>query len=689
MQDDKTPRRIGVLDMLRNSNQVQYVIPAYQRNYTWTANNEVKKLLEDILSMLTGPRDKHFLGIMIYLQKTVRVFNIECSVIDGQQRLTTIFLLLYAIKEKMIEKGKKDEAEQLESVYLVNNIGEKRYKLKPLVSDDAVYQKIVRGELDKIDEKQSNVYLNFKYMMDWVDNKLQLYTFEEILEALEKLYIVFIPIDDDDYPQQIFESINATGAKLTASDLIRNYILMPIPSDKQDEYYKKYWLALEELVSSDSKHLESFFRSFIMVLQYTIVNKNAVYNAFVGWFEEKEKSTSVEDIFKEIVRYAHYYHSIFQTPIDLLPHVLRKPVSEYRLIKSEMPVPMLLGYFRLNDEYHNSQKGINDNQLAEIITTLNSYIVRRALCDMNTSSITRYFPLLLHRTVDECKDDYSDIVTVFKKDLINNNRGSAQEMPDDKTVRDRISTANIYNLRTWVFLFFRKLESENNSAPVDFAKLNIEHLMPQTSTNQWLVNLDINRDEYEEHVHRLGNLTLAASSDNSKMSNHYWAEKKEILSSTAHLKINQNLLKKDDWTIDYIDNRTSELIDEIIRLYPYDAVQDEEKIAIFLSTPSNEYNARAYFYPNSGSVEILKGSKIDSKTLDYPIIEELRNKMKEDGTLKVTGEGIFFTKDKIFSSSRGTALSTTAAIILHGSRNGKECWKTQDGNPIYMLINKQ
>jgi uncharacterized protein with ParB-like and HNH nuclease domain len=453
-EERKQPIRTGILEMLRNSTSVQYVIPAYQRNYTWKANVEVKKLLDDLDLVLEGKQTKHFLGIMIYLQQSSGMFRIECSVIDGQQRLTTIFLLLYALKEIMSEKGLEDEAEQLEANYLINvTQKDDRYKLKPLVSDDTVYQHIVRQEYDEIEDKHSNVYLNFKYIKNWLEGKLNNHSVQEIFNALQNLYIVCIPIGIDDYPQKIFESINATGAKLTASDLIRNYILMPITSELQDSYYKKYWRKLESLISSDSKKLESFFRFFIMTKRGTMVNKNATYKAFVNWFEERRSKTDIESIFKEIVKYATYHSIIFKDDISSLPNDMRKSIQEYRMIKSDMPVPLLLEYFALNEAFRKTGRGISDKQLADIISTLNSYLMRRALCDMDTSSITHYFPLLLKETLNKIDGDYTNIVTVFKKCLINENRGTPQEMPDNKKLKDRIYNANMYGISTWVNIF--------------------------------------------------------------------------------------------------------------------------------------------------------------------------------------------------------------------------------------------
>ena len=265
------------MDLLRGSVGAQFVIPAYQRNYTWTANREVKQLLEDVQAVLIGKQKKHFIGIMIYLEKVLNPFDRERSVIDGQQRLTTIFLSLYALKELMLESGLDADAEKLENMYLVNRYSEtNKFKLKPLVSDDTVYQHIVHHEFDQIEGSKSKVYLNFCYIKDTFTKWLEEYTINDILSSLNKLYLVCVPISDDDNPQKIFESINATGAKLTASDLIRNFILMPIESNRQDLYYEKYWKEIERLIDADSGKLEAFFRFFIMAKKQTVINKNAV-----------------------------------------------------------------------------------------------------------------------------------------------------------------------------------------------------------------------------------------------------------------------------------------------------------------------------------------------------------------------------------------------------------------------------
>jgi len=687
---ENTPIKVGLLELLRKTVGSQYVIPAYQRNYTWTANKEVSQLLDDLSAVLSKEYQKHFMGIMIYLEKPINAFARECSVIDGQQRLTTLFLILYAIKELLIEYGLDNEAKMLDMQYLTNPTNQDiKFKLKPLVADDAVYQQIVARDFQSITDTDSNVYKNYIYAKSELQKLSKRYSLlDDVLPAIDKMYIVCVPISNDDYPQKIFESINATGAKLTASDLIRNFILMPIESNKQDEYYSKYWKRIEELVSSEAKILESFFRFFLMAKKRTIINKNSVYREFTIWYRENEPQIQVEGVFNEILSYATYYNKIYVIDINSIEAEIRKPLEEFRCILSDMPAPLLLELYSLHSQkLDNGTNKITATQYADILCILNSYLMRRALAGMDTSDISRYFPTLLKETLSDCCDDYSNIVEVFKKNLVNKNKGNSQEMPDNKKLFDRIYHANMYNLRTWLVIFFRKLESKNNPAPVDFSKLNIEHLMPQTATPDWYVELKTDKDTYEENLHRLGNLTLAARPDNSKMGNKPWEFKNKVLSSTAHLKMNSEVLAKEKWTIQDIEERTKSLIVEIENLYPYydSKATDVEKIPIFIN--NNGGYAIGTFFPANGSVEIASGSilsRVHNIVDEDNEVEIMRQELLDEGIIKYNGEQLEFVDDYTLYSKRAgyTALSTAASLILHGNRNGWEYWCTESGEPL-------
>lgn len=682
--DSQAPKKTGLMELILQSQGSQFIIPVYQRNYTWTTGKEVKQYFEDLKAVLLGQYEKHFMGIMIYLDTPISFSSREFSVIDGQQRLTTTFLLLYAVKEIMISRGMIQEADALNNQYLTNpySVDKLKYKLKPLVADDEVYKKIVEGEISDITETDSNVYKNYIWLRDNIEKLLGQFSLNDILMAMDKLYIVCVPISQNDYPQKIFESINATGAKLTASDLIRNFMLMPILSDKQEEFYANYWKRLEDLLTTDSRKLEAFFRLYLAAKNKTLPNKTAVYSVFVDWFNKNKDIFGIEGIFKDIVKYAEYYYIIYKQDIRLVDIKIRNSVREFRYILSEMPAPMFMELYSL------IQKGyVTMEQFDDIMRMTNTYLIRRALCGLDTSDITRLFPSLLNDVLNDCVKDYSKLVESFKRNLVNKNKGNSMEMPNDVKLYDSIINANMYNIRITVRMFFDKLELFDNPAPVDLSALSIEHLMPQTPTSEWYRELGTDEETYQRNLHRLGNLTLATKPDNSKMQNKVWQYKNEILSATSHLKMNEDLLKKEKWMIEDIDIRTKELIKQIQKLYPYFEISGDEVVKYPIYLETNNILATGKLYEDDGSVEIDEGSMLNTKfdnAVAYPDIEDLRQELIDEGVVGETEAGLCFLKNYIFypHSVNSTALSSTASLLLHGSRNGWEYWLLESGKPI-------
>lgn len=674
------PLRTGLLDFLRNSSGSQFVIPVYQRNYTWSAGKEVKQYLDDLKSVLLGEYNNHFLGIIIYLDTPIDFTSREFSVIDGQQRLTTTFLILYAIREIMKQENAVDAIQSLDGQILTNPFATHetlKYKLKPLVSDDSVYKYIVNDKAGDIEDTDSLVYKNFKYIVNYVKTLNEKFTYNEILLALNKLYVVCIPLSKEDNAQKIFESINSTGVKLTASDLIRNFLLMDLNSELQDLYYTKYWMELEKYLGSDSKKLESFFRFYLSIKNKVLPNKNAVYREFVHWYK-KNQDVEREAIFDDIIKYSRYYYEIYYKDLAAIEKALRGPIKEYRRILSDMPAPLMMGLWDLYE------KGkISIAQTSEMIYIINSYLIRRALCDLNTSYLTKMFPPLLKDIEEECAGDYKNVVEVLKKNLVFKNSNNGMYVPNDKQLRDILLHANVYKIKTPLRIFFDKLEHHDNPAPVHLEDLNIEHLMPQTPTPEWYEALGVDEEEYQRNVSRLGNLTLASKVDNSRMQNKVWTYKNEILSNTSHLKINQDILKKEKWDIHAIHERTEFLIQAFNKLFSYPQTNSK----IIKTTPiyidANGVSASGMFYADNGAVEIYEGSELALfKNADnYPEINEERQNLIDDGIIYDDGEKLVFKRSHIVNPKIDgfSALSSSASLSLHGSRNGWDCWKTSDG----------
>ena len=559
------PRRAGLLEFIRSSTGCQFVIPVYQRNYTWSADREVKQYLSDLEKVLTGEYKKHFLGILIYLEKPLDFSTREFSIIDGQQRLTTTFLIIYALKKLFQKSNNTDAVNQLEGQYLTNPFHKDKikYKLKPLVSDDDVYRCIVEDNLENIEDQKSNILINYNYICDFL-NKMTLkgYSVNDMLMALDRLYVVCIPIDEDDNAQKIFESINATGVKLTSADLIRNFLLMNLASDVQDKYYANYWKNIEKYVSADSKTLELFFRVYMSLKTYELVPRNNVYRYFTDWVSKQEIET--EALFNDLLDYAKIYYYILTENLSKQAVSLQRAFTDFRKINSDLPVSIVMEFYHLF-----SDKKISEDTLAKLVESINAYLIRRSICDMNSQNISKLFPTVLKKVLEKCNNNYDDIVNILNQELVGNNADtSGSYMPTNVQMHDFLNNANVYK-RPALRIILDRLELNNNSAPVDLSKLSIEHLMPQTPTEEWLEELQVDEETYFYNLHRLGNLTLATKPDNSKMGNDLWEFKNEVLRNTAHLTLNLELLPIKHWNIDCINSRTESLIDRICELYPY------------------------------------------------------------------------------------------------------------------------
>ena len=562
------PKRTGLLELLRASQGCQFVIPVYQRNYTWSADDQVKQYLFDLENVLKGNYKNHFLGIIIYLEKSLDFSSREFSVIDGQQRLTTTFLIIYAIKQIFAQNGDTKNVSNLEGQYLTNpySADNIKYKLKPLVSDDDVYRCIVEDRLTDIKDNNSNVLKNYNY----ISNKLKQfiaagYDANKILMAMDKLYVVCVPISEEDNAQKIFESINATGAKLTASDLIRNFLLMDLRSSIQEKYYA-HWKKIEDNVSADSKILEMFFRMFIALKSYTLVAKNSVYREFVAWKEQS--GLDIKDIFAELLEYSKSYSFLFKSDLKKLDKKLQSALIDYRKIQSDLPMSAILEFCRLKNDGK-----ISEETLGELIAAINGYLLRRSICDINSQNISKLFPSLLKKIIEKCDGDYSNVVKILNQEMVGNNAlTSGSYMPTDKQMHELLHTANVYK-RPSLRIIFDRMELDNNPAPVDLSALSVEHLMPQTPTPEWLDELNTDLETYQNNLHRIGNLTLATKPDNSKMGNALWDYKNEVLKETGHLTMNMKLLQVAHWDLQHIEDRSRELIDEICRLYPYPDVR--------------------------------------------------------------------------------------------------------------------
>lgn len=671
------PERLQLLNFFQRLPNAQFVIPVYQRNYIWTATKQVKKYMEDFNSVLNGTRRSHFIGIMMYLTIPKGIGFNEFSIVDGQQRLVTTFLILQALKEIALENGDESIASMIDDIYLTNKHAREdsqRLKLKPLISDDDVYSKIISLDKDQItkEDKKSNVYQNYKYIKTFLAEKYGQYPIEKMLQALDGFYFVAIPLGTEDNAQKIFETINSAGAELSKADLIRNYILMNIDSDKQEELYSKYWRPIEIMFEKTGK-IESFFRMFLANRTYELPNMEDVYNVFQIWFEREIKTRKRDDILKQILRYAEYYCNIFvSTTIDIEKDI-KKELMEFKKNTIEPTAPLLLEVYNLYEtKSPTKERLVSKESFIGIVRLLNTYNIRRNICNLRTGVLTRIIPPMLRDILEACGGNYDNIYKYTIKFLVDNNKDKASFMPDDAYLRANLININAYSLRNYVKTIFEKIESHNNPAVINFSNLSIEHLMPQTPTKEWLQQLHITKEEYDAQLHRFGNLTLATHSDNSKMSNNSFDYKKEVLNSTGHLKMNKKLLELKSWGVADIEQRTQEIIEDICQLYPYETAGKIElqKYNIFYVNYENKLNAVLF---EDLTVEVQPGSYFARETSDPTITDLL-----EEEVLVQRGNSFEFVEAYTFES----LTKLTQVVIEDEFANPWESWTDANDNPL-------
>ena len=550
---------ISAIELLERKNSV-FVIPVYQRDYVWT-DNQVKQLLDDLLEIIKNDRN-HFLGIIMDCKDKEKNIS-KYTVIDGQQRLITLFLIFYALR-KRANREHNEEMEKRINEMLINNTSNEnlKMKLKPLARDERVYQMIAANDTS-LSQEQRSTKINKAYSIikliigkEWREYG---YDINMIFDALNKLKILEVPLGADDDLQQIFESINATGLPLSLVDLIRNYIIMKENSNNE------IWQTIENLFT-EQKDLESFFRIFLINKNRKFINKKNIYIEFKKWLEKQltdNPGSNVRTILLTIKEYAEYYSEIYLKDLSEIDSNIKEIIEEHRKIKSDMPAPFILEIYSLLKE-----EQIQYNDFNNIILLINSFMVRRAILGLSTSAISKFFPSLLSNVMKQCNDSYNNILEDFEMYFINDNRNKSSRMPTDLELKDSLKETNVYVCKDALHCFFDKLENINNSDPIDTMKFEIEHLMPQSST-KWLQILNVSEDEYLKQINRLGNLTIITKKENIANSNNLFDYKKEILKNSNHLRINVPLFELKKWDIEEIDKRTKDLIDKFIELYPY------------------------------------------------------------------------------------------------------------------------
>ena len=677
----KQPVRASLSDFIKSNMGSQFVIPVYQRNYSWNPEKETKAFMDDMCEIVKYPSKRHFIGIVIYKGMDVTAMFKQLQIVDGQQRLTTAFIFLLALRRAAKEKGETELASVIDEYYIFNKMTPEagKVRLKTASSGEDVLTKLIYGVDCSLSpmEKDSYVYRNYSYIMERIYQLAERFPLCDVLGAMTRMDVLEFPLEDDDNVQQIFETINATGAPLTAADLIRNYVLMNQPQDVQERYYSMYWKTLEEIFPQPQR-LEEFFRNYIAIKTYALTGKKDVYHAFKDYWSRRVDSAETK--LKELNVYASAYRMLYEGPCE--DAVVEEALVGFRAAGSRVSVVFLMETARMY-MFHE----ISGKSFAKIVKLIDSYITRRSLCGMDNTVLIGSFPIILRSVLRTMQRGMKDIYEVTVMNLVTNNRGKAYAMPTDDQLRSRLREVNAYALPI-VRPVLDRLEHDGSNAKVDTSGLNIEHIMPQHANAYWEKHSGTKgADEYALYANLIGNLTLCARVDNTKMGNEDFAFKKKILAATNHIRMNTSILQMDEWNKDTILARCSKLTEAIIRLYPFPyetaaEVGMEDDVLVLISPTAN---AKAIVC-GDGSVEVLSGTRLKPYGEgDMKKMKVLYNDYTARGLIRELEDGQAVFENAI----KFVDLNQAAQFLLHRGGDNMSAWSYEDGRPVVVEVIKK
>ncbi|AIY83466.1 hypothetical protein U729_2496 [Clostridium baratii str. Sullivan] len=544
-----------------DSSDTNFVIPVYQRNYDWK-KEQCKQLYDDLINVVKYDYKSHFFGTIVSIYNDSSRDR-EYLIIDGQQRITTVSLMLlaiYNILDKDILQSNKIRKEKIYNQYLVNPYmdDDSKLKLKPIKDDRKVFENIFN---DEVLDEESNISINYKYFYNRIiEGEVSI---DDLYSAIERLMIVEIELKNgEDDPQLIFESLNSTGLDLTDADKVRNFILMDKSSKEQEELYNNYWNKVEK---NTLYNVTNFIRDYMTMKEKKISNINKVYINFKTYI--KDNNIDIKDCLKDMLIYSEYYNKILTSKIGI------KEADNHleRINKMEVRVSYPFFLEILNDYYKNA---ICEKELIEIFNIIESYIFRRIMCKVATNALNKVF-MNLCKEIKNYKDYDKNYVEILK--FVLSNKNLSQRIPNDTEFKRNFFENNIYNWKSKNKLYLlERLENYNNTEKVDIERLvdqnelTIEHIMPQNLTPSWIDMLGDNYKEiHEKYLHTIGNLTLTGY--NSQMSNRPFQDKKNIENgfNNSRLKLNKYIASLDRWDEEEINKRTEILFNIAKEIWKY------------------------------------------------------------------------------------------------------------------------
>lgn len=555
--------------------RTRFVIPVYQRNYDWK-QEQCGRLFDDLVEVAKTGRDEHFFGSIV--SQTPRG---ERVIIDGQQRITTVFLLLAAVRSQLREKVVASEspelADDIDEDYLIDRKHKKQQKLRlKLVKSDSEAFGAILDEKEGGYIPESNITQNFLYFKNRIASMD--ITVDELYRAIQSLCVIDITLDPPDDAQLIFESLNSTGLDLSEADKIRNFVLMNLDQERQEEYYENYWNAVER--NTDYK-VSEFIRFYLAAREGKTPAIKKVYPAFRSYAVKHFRNPSEDGLcidtkalLEELLRYSKHYHSCihFDTGSKDIDSALRSIC----LFDASVTHPYLLNLL----EYR-SEGSIDDEAVSEVLWVIDSYLFRRWVCGVGTNALNKIFETLHTDALKGVKDgaEYEDVV----KYLITH-KGGTGRFPEDNEFLYALDTRDFYRIQNRKYYLYDRLENGRSNERISVVEglengdFSVEHIMPQTLSAEWKKALGEDWERiHEEWLHKLANLTITAY--NSDYSNRPFEKKRDMEKGFADsgFRMNQWIAKQGSWGEPQMKEREGLLEKQFLKLWSYPTSTYEPK----------------------------------------------------------------------------------------------------------------
>ena len=611
------------------SNKTQFIIPVYQRNYDWTVG-QCKQLLDDILEVgYSNKSNAHFIGSIVYIHDDAYMTSRlkELTIIDGQQRLTTltlIYLALYRLAREINEEGLVNE---INETYLINKFAseDEKLKLRPTENNDRALKYLLRSDATEQFSGFSKLISNYDYFKERINAD----TYQVVLKGLSKLMFVEVSLErGKDDPQRIFESLNSTGLKLEQGDLIRNYILMGLSPKDQNKIYQSYWEIIEKLAKDDTSNeskVSDFIRDYLTLENRSIPNKGKVYVEF----KAKYPTTTLEELeesLTQIKALVKHYNKLIN-PKNETDKEIRLQLEHIPKLEINVVYPFLMKvYADFNDSI------INKSTFVKVLDLIQSFCWRRFIVGLPTSSLNKIF-MSFYKEVDVANYLYSVQKALLKLP-------GTSRFPRDKELIDSLKIKDVYNIksknRTYLL---ERLENFENREPVLIdgnQDITIEHIFPQNPDPKW--KIELGNDDYnfikQNYVNTIGNLTL--SGNNGKLGNKSFLDKRDLADvgyKDSRLWLNKYLASIDKWDKSAIEKRFNFISERVLKIWSIPDISVEEQT-------------------DGGLINIFEAEDPTSKKLDYAMFFDRKIEVNQVAKLYVeVFRQLFDLQPEIFFST--------------------------------------